>query len=291
MKNKEIYALGVVILICIYIITKYDNSLFLNLGSNIIRPKNTAEYSQTSVKITNMSKTSGGSGSIYRSSSNGSDILTNNHVCQLVKSGGYVIGEKSTNLVQSYKEYIYHDLCLIHVSENLGVTTIVSEETPKLYSPATISGHPALLPHVATTGAFSSYEIIEVLTGTRPCMSKDQDLSCLFFGVVFILTKYETQLVTTTILPGSSGSAVFTSDGEIGGVVFAGKSRELGFAYIVPHSYVKNFLDNIGYYNSQIVNYKQTTDSSNSEQTSSYCELNTNIDYCKLPIVMPLWEH
>jgi hypothetical protein len=48
-------------------------------------------------------------------------------------------------------------------------------------------------------------------------------------------------LVTATISPGSSGSAVYNSDMELSGVVFAG-SGDLGYAWTVPYEYVRGFL-------------------------------------------------
>lgn len=211
-------------------------------SDNISTPMSVKEFANTSVKIMNLSQTSGGSGSVYRSTDLGSFILTNNHVCELIKSGGYVQHKGRNLLALDYRAYTYHDLCLIRVSENLGVNIKIANVAPDLYERSLISGHPGLLPHVLTEGNFSGQEIIEVLMGFEKCTDRDQDAMCAFYGVKTILKKFEAQLVTGTILPGSSGSAVFNSDGEVAGVVFAGRSRELSYAYIIPHSFVLNFL-------------------------------------------------
>lgn len=52
---------------------------------------------------------------------------------------------------------------------------------------------------------------------------------------------YEAILVSATIQPGSSGSAVYNLDGEISAVIFAG-AGDFGYGFAVPHSYVYKFL-------------------------------------------------
>ena len=58
-----------------------------------------------------------------------------------------------------------------------------------------------------------------------------------------ILKTYDSQHTSALVLPGNSGSAVFNSDGEIAGLVFASGSRELHYGIIVPHEYVKFFVE------------------------------------------------
>jgi S1-C subfamily serine protease len=290
------------------LITKYENKIIgiliavLVLGgvtlysvykSNISTPMSVREFANTSVKITNMGMTSGGSGSVYESSDQGSLILTNDHVCKLVKSGGIVTHNGFHYLVMSYKSYRYHDLCLIRVSENLGVSTKIATFKPQIYDRALISGHPALLPHVLTEGNFSGSEIIQVLIGVKPCTARDNSPLCFFLGGLPIIKSYEAQLVTGTILPGSSGSAVFNSDGEVSGVVFAGRSRELSYAYIVPYIYVKNFIETRNLYKDNNVDYKSVFGKEEQEETiKSICRGNKTVDlpFCKNAIETLIWE-
>lgn len=209
-------------------------------------PQTTSDFAKTSVKILNLKKDRGGSGSILRSSSGGSDILTNEHVCSLLDKGGVILRESEEFLVVAYKTYEIHDLCLVRVKENLEVNLNVAPSTPVKFQSAITSGHPALLPHVLSRGDFSGIELVDVLVGIQPCKGNEpvEDmLNCLFMGGLPIVRSYEAQLVSATILPGSSGSAVFNALGEISGVVFASRSRELSYALIVPHSYVKDFIN------------------------------------------------
>jgi S1-C subfamily serine protease len=236
--NKIVGALAAVIVIsAVYLFTVYQ--------SVISTPLSVEEFARTSVKITNLAQNSGGSGSVYRSTVAGSYILTNQHVCEIVKRGGFVLYGGSSHLVQSYQVYNKHDLCLVKISSDLGVNTKIADEMPRTYARAHISGHPALLPHVLTEGNFSGTDIISVIIGVKRCTGDEPPSMipyCIFMGGIPIVRKYESQLVTGTILPGSSGSAVFNSSGEISGVVFAGRSRELSYAFIVPYSYVRDFL-------------------------------------------------
>lgn len=209
-------------------------------------PKDTAQFANTSVKIMNREMTSGGSGVILRSKDNYSEILTNKHVCRLIQDGGVIVHKNKILLVDQYKKYDKHDLCMIKVFSNLHVSTNVAKAPPRYYSSAFISGHPALLPHVLTTGSFSDKEIISLIVGMRPCKEEDYrgqfGMYCVFMGGFPIIESFVGQLVTGTILPGSSGSGVFNSNGEISGLVFAGRGDGLGYAFVVPHEYVVDFL-------------------------------------------------
>lgn len=211
-------------------------------------PTNAKEFAKTSVKIVNKRLTSGGSGVILESTSSGSKILTNKHVCRLIEDGGYVLDLKGQEFqIKEYKKYSKHDLCMVKVAYDMGVNTVVATFRPDYFSKAFISGHPALMPPVLTTGNFSGREIIRLVTGFRKCTKKDRKkytLYCILLGGVPVIELFESQLVTGTIMPGSSGSGVFDSDGAIGGLVFAGRSKELSYAYIVPHEYIADFVQN-----------------------------------------------
>jgi hypothetical protein len=116
-----------------------------------------------------------------------------------------------------------------------------------MYELATVSGHPALLPNVVTQGHFSGNKIIDVFLGMRKCSKselEDEQLGfiCFFFGGLPQIRTYEAVLVTATIMPGSSGSAIYNGKKELSAVVFAG-SGEIGYAYAVPYEYVLNFLN------------------------------------------------
>jgi S1-C subfamily serine protease len=218
-------------------------------GNLIIGPSHPTSdkaIAKTTAMITNMRQNSGGTGVVYSSSSTESKILTNAHVCRVVKNGGLVTTENKKVMVASYQVSQFHDLCMITVRENLGIDTEVASNAPDMYEDAIISGHPSLLPTIVTKGHFSQKEIIAVMTGMRKCSDADyaSPLSgeiCAFLGFIPLITTYRAQVASPTIMPGSSGSAVFNGSGQIAGLVFAGQG-ELGYAHIVPQEYVSYFV-------------------------------------------------
>lgn len=221
------------------------------LGWYIINPSHSKpslnDKAAASVKIVRSDERSGGTGVILESGEL-STVLTNNHVCEVVAAGGLVITDDGRKfLVYAYQQSNRHDLCLITVAANLGITTGVANNPPAVYSEATIAGHPSLLPTIITKGHFSGKTLGQIITGIVPCTEEDfhgpNSILCMFLGGIPTIRTYEMQVVSATIKPGSSGSAVYNSDGQIAGLVFAGQG-ELGYAMIVPHEYVANFLNN-----------------------------------------------
>lgn len=199
-----------------------------------------------SVMIVNRGMTHGGTGIIVHSTSSQSTVLTNDHVCKAIKTGGVVRAATGDYQVTSIIESELSDLCFVQVPDDLGIETTVSTKAPKKYDTAMVSGHPALMPNVLSTGHFSGRDIIQVMTGMRPCSDTEKadpntGLACLFFGGLPVVKSYESVLVTATIMPGSSGSGVYNSSNELSGVVFAGSSS-FGYAWTVPYEQVVNFV-------------------------------------------------
>lgn len=217
-------------------------------------PQNTEEHARTSVMITNEAKTSGGSGVVIKSTADSSLVLTNKHVCQLIQVGGLVSNEEKSVPVASFRVYTKHDLCLIEVKANLHQNNRLAEKEPKIYSEVTIAGHPALLPTMVTRGHFANKMTITIMVDTQACDGKEKDeeaFMCALTGAKPVLVSLEAQPVTATIMPGSSGSGVFNDRGEVAGLVFAG-SQGLSYGFIVPHSYLKDFLSHVDKYPAQL---------------------------------------
>ena len=75
------------------------------------------DLTKTTVMITNLSKNSGGSGTILSSNEVESTVLTNKHICDLVEeNGGLVIKDDSSEFfIKSFRASRMHDLCVIKV--------------------------------------------------------------------------------------------------------------------------------------------------------------------------------
>lgn len=199
----------------------------------------------TSVMITNTEQNHGGTGIILKSSSNKSEVLTNAHVCEVVKSGGLVLTTTGKYPVNSVRISEVSDLCLLTVLDNLEYKTKVASSSPRLYDHIQVSGHPALMPNIISLGHLSGEAVIQVLTGMKPCTDEDMannPLVCAFLGGVPIVKSYQSRLVSATIMPGSSGSGVYNSAKELVGVVFAGQG-DFGYGWTVPYEQVTQFLE------------------------------------------------
>lgn len=231
-------------------------SVFLVVGFSMYftSSKPTKPVNST-VMITNMEGNSGGTGSVYYSTSSYSLVLTNAHVCGLLeKNGGLVQTEyqsyRPTFLVKSPVS----DLCMVTVLANLHSNEQLADDAPNVYSKVTVVGHPALNPTVVTQGHVSGRRILPILTGFEDCTEDDKTndnaILCIFLmGHKPVIKLYESVLVTATIMPGSSGSGVYNNKNQLVGLVFAG-SGELGYAWTVPYEQVVTFIEHLSVYES-----------------------------------------
>lgn len=90
---------------------------------------NKHDISAASVKIVNRAMTSGGTGIILSSTKSESTVLTNDHVCRLLKNGGgLVVTDKEQYQAATITESELSDLCLVTVADNLGVETQLSKK-------------------------------------------------------------------------------------------------------------------------------------------------------------------
>lgn len=218
--------------------------------ANVEPPHAEVKYTnptELSVMITSLPGTSGGSGIIISSGILESKILTNSHVCELAKSGAFVINEKEQKYaVSSFRQSKLHDLCVISVYSDLGLNARIAPSAPKKYDGAHIIGHPHLMPTIITDGYFSSKKEIEIMMGWQVCSENDKQnpdtmFLCGVIGKVPLLKKYDSIIVSALIQPGSSGSPIFNDKGELSALVFAGEG-DIGFATAVPYEYIVKFL-------------------------------------------------
>jgi hypothetical protein len=208
-----------------------------------------SNITDTSVTILNMLKNSGGSGVVVGLLDGESEILTNRHVCQLVKdNGGYVISPEGEFLVTKTYASELHDMCIVVISARLSKKANISQKFPQMYDKIVNVGHPKLLPTTITDGYFSSKIRVDIMVDLRECSDEDwkkyPDV-CLFVGGMPIIRKYEATSTSVLIQPGSSGSGVFNANKELIGLIFAG-SGSLGFGLMVPYQYVTAFYSTNG---------------------------------------------
>jgi len=213
--------------------------------SDIIPQSTIDDFSMATVMITNQEEISGGTGVILMSRSAVSYILTNSHICSLIKNGGAVFTWKGKFTPQKYLKSKLHDLCLVKVNVDLEVETAVLDEEPEINSPVYVSGHPYLFPEIVVSGNLSGKMSVSMISEVVTCSEKDykdHGFLCWWFSGMPIIKTYDTRVISALIAPGNSGSAVYNEDGKIVGLVFAGYGRGITPGIIVPHSYIYNFL-------------------------------------------------
>lgn len=207
-----------------------------------VHPTSVKELSDVTVKILSNGG-GGGTGVIYKSTPDGSVILTNAHICEAISTGGSVNTDRHYE-IKYYKISTKHDICYVMIKENLHVNTVLASSAPKRHSAAVISGHPSLYPHVVSKGYISGNRNIGVTVEHRACTKEEEledPVTCIFEGAS-VIKRRESTLVSALISPGSSGSGVFNSKGELIGLAFAA-SGEINYAQTVPWKYLKEFVE------------------------------------------------
>ena len=254
--RKYFIALFLAVLGCTSAIVGHSNK-------PVTTPKNESDFAKTAVMITSEDMRSGGTGIILESNPSWTHILTNKHVCQLIQVGGKVITDDRTAYpVDSFQVYTKHDLCMITLLRNLGVTIKVAKHAPDLYEESIVSGHPSLLPTIVTHGHFSAVETIHLIVDMKACDGTEKDdeaLMCIFTGGKPVTKQFAAQITSSLIMPGSSGSGVYNNQGELSGVIFAG-SENLSYGFMVPWGYVNDFLKHLDKYPPQLPNSQKKKD-------------------------------
>ena len=217
-------------------------------------PQTNSEYAKATVMIVNEAMNSGGTGVILDSHPGVSHILTNKHICMLIQTGGRIVTDDGeTHSIDSFRVYKKHDLCLLETVSDLKVNIKVAAQAPEIYDTSIVVGHPSLLPTIFTTGHFSQHRTIDVMVDVKRCDGTETDedaLACAFLGGIPVVKRFQSQVTSSLIMPGSSGSPVYNGQGELSALVFAG-NQGLSYGFLVPWEYVNDFLKHKNRYPSQ----------------------------------------
>lgn len=193
-----------------------------SLPSAVIRVTDPHDLPKVSALL--LMKESSGSSTVISSGPQGSDLLTNNHVCEgAKKGGGLVILDGKMYEMVAIKPSTGVDLCLVHVKEDLKQHVELSDKAPNVGDEILTGGYPLTLPiiiqkgFVSKTSNFGSRKAPEVL-----------------------------MVISVLVQPGSSGTGVFNSEGRLVGVIEAmrrdEKSDSVGFGLAVPLRNVRIFM-------------------------------------------------
>lgn len=198
-------------------------SLNPSLPSNVLHVKDPHDLPKVSALL--LMKTSSGSSTVVRSGPDGSDLLTNAHVCVGAKKGGGIVildGKRYEMVAIKPSQHI--DLCLVRVNEDLQRSVELAPKAPRIGDELMAGGYPLTMTLLIQKG-FASRNLN---TGTR--------------------AKPEPAMLTSILVqPGHSGTGVFNSEGKLVGVLQAfnsGKKKDnIGFGLAIPLRETRIFLE------------------------------------------------
>jgi hypothetical protein len=191
----------------------------------------------------------GGTGFHVKAKSGKVYILTNKHVCEISKDGFVDVKSPSSarsiprRIIQKYEN---HDLCLVEPLAGKSGLSVASSAS--IGEDITLIGHPNLRPLVIKKGEYIGDETIELISGydRKTCKGrfvKDPMMEA-FFGVEGVcIESFFSMQVSVTSYGGNSGSPVVDKFGKVIGVLFAGSTRVVDDAYLVPLHHIKIFLE------------------------------------------------
>lgn len=188
------------------------------------------------------------SGVIYKSSKNGSYILTNSHVCNFVLLLGKVQtydGKfyKAHSVIQSKK----HDLCRIFVKENLKINNHLSPFAPEIGDEIIASGYPLGYFLVTSRGTLGISEVRDIVAKEVECTLADLvnpifKAGCEERNLKPVFIALRATYTSVTAHPGNSGSGVYNKYGHLIGLILATQD-ETKRGLMVPYQNLKYFLE------------------------------------------------
>jgi S1-C subfamily serine protease len=213
----------------------------LTLGAPTIDVKSIAALvtpSVVSIKVTSSLGSGTGSGSVYKSDSNVSYIITNNHVIESAVTTGTILVELlngNTLTAQIVGRDAAYDLAVLKVNRgNLPTVTVGDSSKISVGDPVVAIGSPLGLASTVTSGIVSALN--------RPVTTGPS-------GAESFVNAIQTD---AAINPGNSGGALLDSLGRIIGVNSAiatvssgGVSGNIGLGFSIPINEAKRVIDEL----------------------------------------------
>jgi len=214
----------------------------VDLGSGGMSVRNIASAvtpSVVSIQVTSATGSGTGSGSIYKTSSNSSYIITNNHVVESAATSGKISVELLNGDLIDAKivgRDTNYDLAVIQVQQgNLPVIPIGDSSKVMVGDPVVAIGSPLGLASTVTSGIISALN--------RPVTT----------GAVGTESYVDAIQTDAAINPGNSGGALVDSQGRIIGVNSAiaslssggGTAGSIGLGFSIPINEAKRIIDEI----------------------------------------------
>lgn len=157
-------------------------------------------------------------------------VLTNQHVCDMGSKANYTLTLRSGENVRAtfVRSDAFADLCLLKTNAIIPVLLLSKKNSSQGERVVVIGGPDGVFP-IIVDGIISGYYNMHMKNGP------DEDGN---FEIHF-----RAQVMSAPIYPGSSGSPVLNTDGEVVGIVFAVRTDKEHIAFMVPISELLRFLD------------------------------------------------
>ena len=164
-----------------------------------------------------------GTGFSIKEDGQGSDILTNSHMCQ----PNAVLSVEDSNHNQYRAKFIRRaevdDLCLIRVDAIIPALKL-AEKDAKFGDAITVIGYGKGIGPQIQSGYAEKYQVIAMEEGDQIIVTRAQMVSVAIYG-------------------GNSGSPVLDKDGIVIGIIFCGRGDAEHINYMEPVEIIHNFLD------------------------------------------------
>jgi S1-C subfamily serine protease len=222
--------------------------MFVLFGANLKDYYYRNQIGGNVVRIYNLENTSGGTGFHIKTKTGNMYILTNKHVCELANKENEVLVEqnKKQEVRKVLKKYEDHDLCLVQAMEgHTGYVEIAKDE--EVGEDIIVVGHPGLRPLTLSHGEHIGHrwlQLTSLVDTPEQCEGelREDPMAMLLFRKFVCIESFYSGSISSPIYGGNSGSPVVNKWGRLVGVVFAGNRTQSHDAYMVPLSYVKDFL-------------------------------------------------
>lgn len=161
-------------------------------------------------------------------------VLTNKHVCDMGPNADYTLTLQSGAKVHAVfvRADPFADVCLLKANAVIPPLKLAKNNAVQGDRVLSIGGPDGAYPLIVE-GFISGYFNMHM----RNDPDEDGDFEVHF----------RAQVMSAPVYPGSSGSPVFDTNGEVVGIVFAVRGEKEHIAFIVPISEVHRFLDDSEY--------------------------------------------
>lgn len=157
-------------------------------------------------------------------------VLTNQHVCSMGPNANYILTLQNGSKVHAIfvRSDEFADICMLKANAIIPPLRLAKENASQGDRVVSIGGPDGVYP-LMVEGFMSGYHDMHM----RSDPDEDGDFEVHF----------RAQVISAPVYPGSSGSPVLNTDGEVVGIVFAVRGEKEHIAFIVPISEVWRFLN------------------------------------------------